>query len=93
VKIVETPGHPAVLGRWHVADDQPTVLIYGHYDVQPAEPLDLWDTPPFEPTVRDGKLYARGSADMKGNLLTSIHGVEALDRANGQLPINVSFIL
>lgn len=92
VKIVETPGHPAVLGRWHVADDQPTVLIYGHYDVQPAEPLDLWDTPPFEPTVRDGKLYARGSVDMKGNLLTSIHGVEALDRANGQPPINVSFI-
>ncbi|MBA2289346.1 MAG: M20/M25/M40 family metallo-hydrolase, partial [Chloroflexia bacterium] len=60
VKILETPGHPAVLGRWRVSDDQPTVLIYGHYDVQPAEPLDLWDTPPFEPTVRDGKLYARG---------------------------------
>ena len=92
VKILETPGHPAVLGRWRVSDDQPTVLIYGHYDVQPAEPLDLWDTPPFEPTVRDGKLYARGSADMKGNLLTSIHGVEALARANGQPPINVSFI-
>lgn len=92
VKIVETPGHPAVLGRWHVSDDQPTVLIYGHYDVQPAEPLELWDTPPFEPTVRDGRVYARGSADMKANLLTSLHGVEALARTNGQPPVNVSFI-
>lgn len=92
VKIVDTPGHPSVLGRWLVSDDQPTVLIYGHYDVQPAEPLELWDTPPFEPTIRDGKLYARGSSDMKGNLLTSLHGVEALARANGQPPVNVSFI-
>jgi acetylornithine deacetylase/succinyl-diaminopimelate desuccinylase-like protein len=92
VKIVETAGHPAVLGRWHVSDEQPTVLIYGHYDVQPADPLELWDTAPFEPTVRDGKVFARGSADMKGNLLTSIHGVEALARSAGQPPINVSFI-
>jgi len=92
VRIVETGGHPSVLGRWHVSDDQPTVLIYGHYDVQPAEPLELWETPAFEPTIRDGKVYARGSSDMKGNLLTSIHGVEALARAYGQPPINVSFI-
>jgi len=92
VKIVQTEGHPSVLGRWHVSDDQPTVLIYGHYDVQPAEPLDLWDTPPFEPTVRDGKLFARGSSDMKGNLLTSLHGVEALARAYGEPPINVVFL-
>ncbi|HYH13210.1 MAG TPA: dipeptidase [Thermomicrobiales bacterium] len=92
VKIVESAGHPSVLGRWHVADDQPTVLIYGHYDVQPAEPLELWETPAFEPAVRAGKVYARGSSDMKGNLLTAIHGVEALARANGQPPINVSFI-
>ncbi|MDQ4045088.1 MAG: M20/M25/M40 family metallo-hydrolase, partial [Chloroflexota bacterium] len=92
VRIVETKGHPSVLGRWHVSDDQPTVLIYGHYDVQPAEPLELWVTPPFEPTVRDGKVYGRGSADMKGNLLTSLHGVEALARAYGQPPINVIFL-
>ncbi len=92
VRIVETDGHPAVLGRWRVSDDQPTVLIYGHYDVQPEEPVELWDTPAFAPTVRDGKVYARGSADMKGNLLTSLHGVEALARANGQPPINVTFI-
>jgi acetylornithine deacetylase/succinyl-diaminopimelate desuccinylase-like protein len=92
VRIVETPGHPAVVGRWRVSDDQPTVLIYGHYDVQPAEPLELWETPAFEPTVRDGKVYARGSSDMKGNLLTSIHGVEALARAHGQPPVNVAFL-
>lgn len=92
VKIVETAGHPSVLGRWHVSDDQPTVLIYGHYDVQPADPIELWDTPPFQPTMRDGKVFARGSSDMKGNLLTSLHGVEALARSSGQPPINVSFI-
>jgi acetylornithine deacetylase/succinyl-diaminopimelate desuccinylase-like protein len=92
VRIVESAGHPAVLGRWQVSNDQPTVLIYGHYDVQPAEPLELWETPAFEPSVRDGKVYARGSSDMKGNLLTSIHGVEALARAQGAPPINVTFL-
>jgi acetylornithine deacetylase/succinyl-diaminopimelate desuccinylase-like protein len=92
VKIVDTAGHPSVLGRWQVGDDQPTVLIYGHYDVQPEEPVELWETPAFEPTVRDGKVYARGSSDMKGNLLTAIHGVEALARADGQPPINVTFL-
>ena len=92
VQIVQSAGHPAVIGRWHVSDDQPTVLVYGHFDVQPAEPLELWDTPPFEPTLRDGRIYARGSADMKGNLLTSIHGLEAVAAASGQPPINVSFI-
>lgn len=92
VKIVETAGHPAVIGRWHVADDQPTVLVYGHFDVQPAEPLELWITPPFEPTIRDGNIFARGAADMKGNLLTAIHGLEAAAHATGQPPINISFI-
>lgn len=93
VEIAESAGHPSVIGRWHVADDQPTVLIYGHYDVQPEEPIELWTTPPFEPTIRDGKIYARGSSDMKGNLLTAVQGVEALAKANGgQPPINVSFI-
>lgn len=93
VDIVETPLHPVVIGEWLVDPSKPTVLIYGHYDVQPEEPIDLWETPPFEPTIRDGKIYARGSSDMKGNLLTAIQGVEALADANGgRLPINVKFI-
>lgn len=92
VRVVESAGHPAVIGRWHVNDDQPTVLVYGHFDVQPAEPLELWETPPFEPEIRDGKLYARGSSDMKGNLLTAIHGLEAISAITGQPPINISFI-
>ncbi|NIP78724.1 MAG: M20/M25/M40 family metallo-hydrolase, partial [Gemmatimonadetes bacterium] len=69
VSVEETEGHPIVRGEYHDADDAaPTVLIYGHYDVQPVEPLDLWDSPPFEPEVRDGRLYARGSVDDKGQL-------------------------
>jgi acetylornithine deacetylase/succinyl-diaminopimelate desuccinylase-like protein len=93
VAVVPSAGHPSVIGRWHVADDQPTILIYGHYDVQPEEPVALWQTPAFEPAIRDGKIYARGSSDMKGNLLTAVQGVEALARANGgKPPINVSFI-
>jgi acetylornithine deacetylase/succinyl-diaminopimelate desuccinylase-like protein len=62
-KIHSTPGHPIVVGEWRGAPGAKTVLIYGHYDVQPAEPLDLWETPPFEPTIRAGKLFARGSVD------------------------------
>jgi acetylornithine deacetylase/succinyl-diaminopimelate desuccinylase-like protein len=93
VQVAPSAGHPAVIARWHVADDQPTILIYGHYDVQPAEPLELWTSPPFEPVVEGGVIVARGSSDMKGNLLTAIQGVEAVARANGgQPPINVSFI-
>ncbi|MGH2557950.1 MAG: dipeptidase [Thermomicrobiales bacterium] len=86
-----TGGHPIVRGVWRAGDDRPTVLIYGHYDVQPAEPLDLWQTPPFEPTIRDGKLYARGAADMKGNLLATIQAAETL-AANGGLPVNLIFL-
>lgn len=93
VQIARSAGHPSVIGRWHVSDEQPTILIYGHYDVQPVEPLDLWDSPPFEPVIKDGVIVARGSSDMKGNLLTAIQGVEAAARASGgQPPINVSFI-
>lgn len=93
VFIAESAGHPAVIGRWIVDDAQPTILIYGHYDVQPAEPLDLWETDAFEPTVRDGRLYARGAADMKGNLLTAVQGVEAIAATSGgRPPINVTFI-
>jgi len=93
VEIVEEGGHPAVLGRWHVSDSAPTVLVYGHYDVQPEDPVDLWDSPPFAPAIRDEVIYARGAADMKGNLLTAIQGLEASAMANGGAPpVNVSFI-
>lgn len=93
VQVVESAGHPAVIGRWHAHDDQPTILIYGHYDVQPAEPLELWDTPPFEPSVDGDIVYGRGVSDMKGNLLTAVQGIEAAAKANGGVPpINVSFI-
>ncbi|HWV35921.1 MAG TPA: dipeptidase [Thermomicrobiales bacterium] len=86
-------GHPSVIGRWEVSPDQPTLLIYGHYDVQPAEPLELWESPPFEPAIREGRIYARGSSDMKGNLLTAIQGVEAVANAfGGKPPINIAFI-
>jgi acetylornithine deacetylase/succinyl-diaminopimelate desuccinylase-like protein len=89
-EICETAGHPIVLGEWRDAgDDAPTVLIYGHYDVQPAEPLEEWASPPFEPTVRDGRIYARGSADDKGQLFMHVKALEAHLQATGSLPINV----
>jgi acetylornithine deacetylase/succinyl-diaminopimelate desuccinylase-like protein len=89
-EICETPGHPIVLGEWKGAgDDAPTVLIYGHYDVQPPEPLEEWDSPPFEPTVRDGRIYARGSADDKGQLYMHVKALEAHLATSGKLPINV----
>lgn len=93
VRIADSKGHPAVVGRWRAHEDQPTILIYGHYDVQPAEPLELWNTPPFEPAVDGDIVVGRGTSDMKGNLLTAIQGVEASAKANGGVPpINVSFI-
>ena len=93
VDVVESKLHPVVIGEWMVDDAKPTVLIYGHYDVQPEEPVDLWETPAFEPAIRDGRIYARGSSDMKGNLLTAIQGVEALAEAyGGAPPVNVKFI-
>lgn len=85
-----TAGHPIVVGEWRGAGSSaPTVLTYGHYDVQPAEPLDLWASPPFEPTIRDGKIFARGSVDDKGQLFLHIKALEALLRTRGQLPVNV----
>src|SRR5688572_16719810 len=89
-EILDTPKHPVVLGEWRGAGkDAPTVLIYGHYDVQPAEPLELWTSPPFEPTVRDGNLYARGSVDDKGQLYIHIKALEAHLATRGRLPVNV----
>jgi acetylornithine deacetylase/succinyl-diaminopimelate desuccinylase-like protein len=89
-EIVDTPGHPVVLAEWRGAGpDVPTVLIYGHYDVQPPEPLDLWTSPPFEPTERDGRIYARGSADDKGQLYMHVKALEAHLATRSRLPINV----
>jgi len=93
VKIYPTAGHPVVYGELLKAGaDQPTALIYGHYDVQPAEPLELWHSPAFEPTQRGDNLYGRGASDMKGQVVISLKAVESLVR-NGGLPINVKFII
>ena len=89
-EIVPTPGHPIVVGEWRKAGpNAPTLLIYGHYDVQPAEPLELWTSPAFEPTVRDGRIYARGSVDDKGQLYLHIKALEAHLAVRGTLPVNV----
>ncbi|MBI2796616.1 MAG: dipeptidase [Gemmatimonadetes bacterium] len=89
-EVVPTPGHPVVLAEWRGAPaGAPTVLVYGHYDVQPAEPIELWTSPPFEPTVRDGKLYARGSVDDKGQLYLHVKAIEAHLAVRGTLPVNL----
>jgi acetylornithine deacetylase/succinyl-diaminopimelate desuccinylase-like protein len=86
----DTPGHPIVVGEWRGAPaGAPTLLVYGHYDVQPAEPLELWTSPPFVPTVRDGKLFARGAVDDKGQLFLHLKAIEALLEVRGGLPCNV----
>jgi acetylornithine deacetylase/succinyl-diaminopimelate desuccinylase-like protein len=92
-RLVETGSHPLVYADWLHAVGKPTVLIYGHYDVQPTDPLDEWHTPPFEPTERDGNLYARGSADDKGQVWAQIKALESLMAANGALPLNVRVLL
>jgi len=89
-EVVPTDGHPIVVGEWRKAGEAaPTVLIYGHYDVQPAEPLELWESPPFEPTVRRGRIYARGAVDDKGQLYLHVKALEAHLRTRGTLPVNV----
>jgi acetylornithine deacetylase/succinyl-diaminopimelate desuccinylase-like protein len=93
VQIMPTAGHPVVYGELLGAGvDKPTVLIYGHYDVQPAEPLELWDSPAFEPSLRGENLYGRGASDMKAQVVITLKAVEALAR-NGGLPINVKFMV
>lgn len=93
VQVLETEGQPAVYGDWlHAGDDAPTALLYAHYDVQPVDPLDLWVTPPFEPDIRDGKLYARGVIDDKAGVFLHLKAFESVKAATGILPINVKFI-
>jgi acetylornithine deacetylase/succinyl-diaminopimelate desuccinylase-like protein len=93
VKLVDTAGNPVVYGDWLNAPGAPTILFYGHYDVQPVDPLELWDSPPFEATVRDGEIYARGSADDKGQVFMHFKAVEAHLKQNGRLPVNMKFII
>ncbi|MFD1032860.1 dipeptidase [Metaplanococcus flavidus] len=93
VKIDETGGHPLVYADWLHAEGKPTVLVYGHYDVQPVDPLHLWESPPFEPQIRDNKLYARGASDDKGQTFMHIKAAEALLQQNGELPVNMKFII
>ena len=92
-ELVETKGHPIVYAEGPAVPGKPTVLIYGHYDVQPPEPLEPWLSPPFEPTVRDGNLYARGATDDKGQMFTHVKAAEAWIKAGGGLPVNVKFLI
>jgi acetylornithine deacetylase/succinyl-diaminopimelate desuccinylase-like protein len=93
IEIISTAKHPLVYADWLHAPGKPTVLCYGHYDVQPPDPLDEWISPPFEPVVRDGNLYARGSADDKGQMYMHIKAVEALLSTTGTLPVNLKFLI
>jgi acetylornithine deacetylase/succinyl-diaminopimelate desuccinylase-like protein len=93
VEIIPTDKHPLIYADWMHAPGKPTVLCYGHYDVQPADPLELWTSPPFEPTERNGNLYARGTADDKGQMYMHIKAVEALQAVNGRLPVNLKFLV
>src|SRR6187397_2473995 len=93
VRLIETPGFPVVYGDWLGAEGAPTILFYGHYDVQPVDPLDLWESPPFEATIRDGEIYARGSADDKGQVFMHFTAIEAPLKQNGKLPVNLRVIL
>jgi len=93
VRLIETKGHPLIYADWLHASGKPTVLVYGHYDVQPPDPLDEWLSPPFEPTERNGNLYARGAVDDKGQVVAQIKALESLVAANGSLPINVRVLL
>jgi acetylornithine deacetylase/succinyl-diaminopimelate desuccinylase-like protein len=93
IEIIATPGHPIVYADWLHAPGKPTVVIYGHYDVQPEDPIELWTSPPFQPTIRNGKVFARGATDDKGQMLAHIKAVETLLQSEGKLPVNVKFVI
>jgi acetylornithine deacetylase/succinyl-diaminopimelate desuccinylase-like protein len=92
-EIIETDGHPLVYSEWLGAPGKPTILIYGHYDVQPVDPIELWSAPPFEPYVKGGKIWARGANDNKGQNFVHIKSVEAFLKVNKKLPLNVKFLI
>ena len=92
-ELIQTAGHPLVYGEWLKAPGKPTLLIYGHYDVQPVDPVELWDSPPFEPTIRGDNLYCRGACDDKGQTMLVLKALEALMMVNGALPINVKVLI
>jgi acetylornithine deacetylase/succinyl-diaminopimelate desuccinylase-like protein len=92
-EIIQTQGHPLVYGEWLKAPGKPTLLVYGHYDVQPVDPVELWTSPPFEPTVRDGNLYCRGASDDKGQVMLVFKALESLMAVNGTLPINIKVLI
>src|SRR3989338_4500034 len=93
VRLEETPGHPVVYGEWLGAPGAPTILFYGHYDVQPVDPVDLWTSPPFEATIRDGEIYARGAADDKGQAFMHFKAIQAHMKAQGRLPVNIKLVI
>ncbi|NNC91521.1 MAG: dipeptidase [Acidimicrobiia bacterium] len=93
VQTLEAGGHPAVYGEWSTGQRGPTLLIYGHYDVQPPDPLELWESPPFEPTVRDERIYGRGASDDKGPVCIALESIDAFLRVEGRLPLNVKVLL
>ncbi len=93
IKVTPTAGHPVVSGEWLQAPGKPTLLIYGHYDVQPVDPLDLWEKPPFEAHIKNNRLVARGSADDKGQVFMHLKAIEAVMTSKGKLPVNVKFII
>lgn len=92
VRVMPTNGNPVVYGAWPARTGSPTVLLYGHYDVQPVDPVALWQTPPFEPAVRDGRLVARGASDDKGSLFIPLAALEAVRDVAGQAPLNLKFL-
>ena len=92
-QIISTAGQPVVYGDWlHAGNDRPTILLYAHYDVQPVDPLELWHSPPFTPTIRDGKLFARGAVDDKSGVWVSLAALDAMLQTDGRLPVNVKVI-
>ncbi len=93
VRLVDTPGHPVVCSDWLHAPGAPTILFYGHYDVQPVDPLELWTSPPFEATIRDNEIYARGAADDKGQVFMHLKAIEAHLANGGKLPLNIKLII
>ena len=92
IEVIPTEGHPLVYGERFEDASRPTVLVYGHYDVQPVDPLELWESPPFEPTIRDGELYARGATDDKGQMMIHFKSAEAYLQTAGRLPVNLKFL-